>query len=59
MLGSAVSMEPRLRFLLGQWSLSVMLSDYLYYTEATLWLLFIAAMISLVAFTIIDDWRNK
>jgi hypothetical protein len=52
-------MELRSRFLLGQWSLSVMLSDYLYYTEATLWLLFIAAMISLVAFTIIDDWRDK
>ena len=48
-----------MRFPLGQWRLYLMLSDYLYYTEATLWLLFIAAMISLVAFTIIDDWRDK
>ena len=35
-----------------------MLSDYMYYSEATLWLLFIAAMILLVVFTIIDDWRE-
>jgi len=35
------------------------MSDYLYNIEAMLWLLFITAMISLVAFTIIDDWRDK